>query len=135
MSSIFRFAATMEQEHKGTILIVDDTQFMRRMLREIFERNGYNVVGEACNGKEAVKMYVDLLPGLTTLDITMPEMDGIAALQAIRKIDPTAQVIMVSAMDSKDSVLAAVKAGAKNFIVKPFEEQKVLEVVKPLLNK
>lgn len=125
----------MNQDYKETILIVDDTQFMRHMLREIFERQGYQVVGEAVNGKEAVKMYEELLPDLTTLDITMPEMDGIEALKAIRKIDPAAQIVMVSAMGSKNNVLTAVKAGAKNFIIKPFDEQKVLEVVKPILNK
>ncbi len=125
----------MEQDYKETILIVDDTEFMRHLLREIFESNGYRVVGEAPNGKEAIRVYEELLPDLTTLDITMPEMDGITALKAIRKIDPAAQVIMVSAMGSQQNVLAAVKAGAKNFIVKPFDEKKVLDVVKSVLNK
>jgi len=124
----------MEKDYKDTILIVDDTQFMRHLLRDIIEGEGYKVVGEACNGKEAVKMYEELLPDLTTLDITMPEMDGIEALKAIRKIDPAAQIIMVSAMGSKDNVMAAVKSGAKNFIVKPFEEHKVLEVIRSVLN-
>ena len=121
------------KKNSGNILIVDDTQFMRRMLREIFEQNGYNVVGEASNGKEAIKFYKKLLPDLTTLDITMPIMDGITALKAIREINPMAQVIMVSAMGSQGNILAAVKAGAKDFVVKPFEEEKILQIAKFLL--
>ncbi len=125
----------MEQDYKETILIVDDTTFMRKMLRDIFENGNFKVVGEAANGKEAVAMYEELLPDLTTMDITMPEMDGIEALKAIRKIDPAAQVIMVSALGLQDKVLSAVKAGAKNFIVKPFEEKKVIDVVNAVLKK
>ena len=125
----------MGQDYKDTILIVDDTQFMRKMLRDIFEKHDFNIVGEASNGKEAVKLYEELLPDLTTMDITMPEMDGIEALIAIRKIDPAAQVLMVSAVGSQSKVLEAVKEGAKNFIVKPFEEEKVLEVVNRILKK
>ena len=124
----------MEKDYQDTILIVDDTKFMRKILRDIVEREGYKVVGEATNGKEAVIMYEELLPDLTTMDITMPEMDGIEALKAIRKIDPAGQIIMVSAVGSEDNVLAAVKAGAKNFIVKPFEENKVIDVIKAVLN-
>lgn len=125
----------MEQDYKETILIVDDTQFMRHMLRDIFDRNGYQVVGEAVNGKEAVEMYEKLLPDLTTLDITMPVMDGLEALKVIRKIDPAAQIVMVSAMGYKDKIMDAVKSGAKNFIVKPFDEKKVIEVINLLFNK
>ncbi len=125
----------MEQDYKETILIVDDTAFMRKMLRDIFEKCNFNVVGEAANGKEAVAMYEELLPDLTTMDITMPEMDGIEALKAIRKIDPAAQVVMVSALGLQDKVLNAVKAGAKNFIVKPFDEKKVIDVVNAVLKK
>ena len=123
----------MEEKNCGAILIVDDTQFMRHMLREIFERNGYNVVGEASNGEEAIAFYERLAPDITTLDITMPIMDGITALKAIRKINPKAQVIMVSAMGSMENILEAVKAGAKDFVVKPFEEEKIVQIVKSLL--
>lgn len=123
----------MEEKNSGAILIVDDTQFMRHMLREIFERNGYNVVGEASNGEEAIKTYEKLLPDLTTLDITMPKMDGITALKTILGINPMAQIIMVSAMGSQENILAAVKAGAKDFVVKPFEEEKILQIAKFLL--
>jgi two-component system chemotaxis response regulator CheY len=117
------------------VLIVDDTKFMRHMLREIFEKQGLNVIGEAANGKEGVSMYEEFLPDLTTLDISMPEMDGIETLKKIMEIDPTALVVMVSALGYKDKIMEAVKAGAKNFIVKPFTEEKVVGVIKPLLNK
>ena len=112
-----------------TVLVVDDTLFMRKMLREILERHKLQVVGEARNGKEAVSMYEELSPDLITLDITMPEMDGIEALKAIIEIDSNARAIMVSAVGSKENILAAMKAGAKNFIVKPFNENKVMDVV------
>ena len=123
----------MEEKNSGAILIVDDTKLMRRILREIFERNGYNVVGEASNGEEAIKIYERLLPDLTTLDIAMPKMDGITALKAIRKINPMAQIIIVSADGLQKNILAAVKAGAKDFVVKPFEEEKILQIAKSLL--
>lgn len=123
----------MEDDYKETILIVDDTQFMRIMLRDIFEKHNFEVVGEAVDGKEAVAMYEELLPDLTTMDITMPNMDGIQALTAIREIDPAAQVVMVSAVGFKSKIMEAVKAGAKNFIVKPFVEEKVIEVVNSVL--
>lgn len=108
---------------------------MRHMLREIFERNEFCVVGEASNGKEAVKKYEELTPDITTLDITMPGMDGIQALKAIMEIDPAAKVVMVSAMGSKSDIIKAVKAGAKNFVIKPFEEQKVIDAVKSIIDK
>ena len=115
-----------------TVIIVDDTQFMRHLLREILERHGFQVVGEAQNGKEAVEMYEVLSPDFITLDISMPEMDGIEALKAIMKIDPKARAIMVSAVGSKENVLEAIKTGAKSFIVKPFNEKKVMDVIKSI---
>lgn len=123
----------MEDDYKETILIVDDTKFMRIMLRDIFEKHNFEVVGEAADGKQAVALYEELLPDLTTMDITMPNMDGIQALTAIREIDPAAQVVMVSAVGFKSKIMEAVKAGAKNFIVKPFVEEKVIEVVNSVL--
>ena len=123
----------MEHDYKGTILIVDDTKLRRKMLRDIFAKHNFEVVGEAADGKEAVTMYEELLPDLTTMDITMPNMDGIQALTAIREIDPAAQVVIVSAVGFKSKIMAAVKAGAKNFIVKPFVEEKVIEVVNSVL--
>ncbi len=118
-----------QEEKKATVLITDDTIFMRRRLREIFEANDIEVAGEAGTGKEAVELYEKLLPDFVTMDIAMPDMDGLQALKAIREIDPVAVVIMVSSMGFQEKVLKAIRLGAKNFIVKPFTEDKVMEIV------
>jgi two-component system chemotaxis response regulator CheY len=115
------------------IMIVDDAAIMRMMLKNILTSSGYEVVGEASNGKEAVGKYEELHPDIVTMDITMPEMDGIKALKAIRVLDPQAKVVMCSAMGQKSLVLEAIEAGALNFIVKPFDEAKVKEVVGKIL--
>ncbi|WP_018132550.1 response regulator [Effusibacillus pohliae] len=115
------------------ILIVDDAAFMRMMIKEILTKNGYEVVGEAQDGKEAVVKYKELNPDLVTLDITMPEMDGIAALKQIRQHDPNAKVIMCSAMGQQAMVIDAIQAGAKDFIVKPFQADRVLEAIKKIV--
>lgn len=112
------------------ILIVDDAAFMRMMIKDILGKNGYEVVGEANDGMEAVEKYKELKPDLVTMDITMPEMDGIAALKEIRKIDPDAKVIMCSAMGQQAMVIDAIQAGAKDFIVKPFQADRVIEAIK-----
>ena len=112
------------------ILIVDDAAFMRMMIKDILEKNGYEVVGEAQDGMEAVEKYQELRPDLVTMDITMPEMDGIAALKKIREMDPDAKVIMCSAMGQQAMVIDAIQAGAKDFIVKPFQADRVLEAVR-----
>lgn len=111
------------------ILITDDALFMRVTLKNILTKGGYEVVGEASNGLEAVKMFQNHKPDLVTMDITMPEMDGIAAVKEIRKLDPQAKVIMCSAMGQKTMIMEAVTAGARDFIVKPFQPDKVLESV------
>lgn len=115
------------------ILITDDALFMRVTLKNILTQNGYEVVGEAQNGVEAVKLYQELKPDLVTMDITMPEMDGIAALKEIRGGDPEAKVVMCTAMGQKNMVVEAIQAGAKDFIVKPFQPERVLEAVGKLL--
>ncbi|QZA33511.1 response regulator [Hydrogenibacillus sp. N12] len=115
------------------ILVVDDAAFMRMMLKDILTKNGYEVVGEAPDGAKAVKLYQELKPDLVTMDITMPEMDGIQALKEIKKIDPQAKVIMCSAMGQQAMVIEAIQAGAKDFIVKPFQAERVLEAVRKLL--
>jgi two-component system chemotaxis response regulator CheY len=115
------------------ILITDDALFMRVTLKNILTQNGYDVVGEAQNGVEAVKLYQELKPDLVTMDITMPEMDGIAALKEIRGSDPEAKVVMCTAMGQKNMVVEAIQAGAKDFIVKPFQPERVLEAVGKLL--
>ena len=115
------------------VLIVDDAAFMRMMLKDILTKNGYEVCGEAANGREAIEKYKECNPDLTTLDITMPEMDGITALGEIRAVDPNAVCIMCSAMGQQGMVLEAIQKGAKDFIVKPFQVDRVLESVKKAL--
>lgn len=115
------------------VLLCDDAQVIRVMLKRILVEGGYSVVGEAANGEQAVSLYRQLKPDLVFMDITMPEMNGIDAVRTIKKEDPQAKIIMCSAMGQKSHVLAAVEAGARNFIIKPFESQKVLEVANAVL--
>jgi two-component system, chemotaxis family, chemotaxis protein CheY len=116
------------------ILVVDDAAFMRMMIKDILTKNGYEVVGEASDGAQAVEKYQELKPDLVTLDITMPEVDGIEALKRIRAIDPSARVIMCSAMGQQAMVIDAIQAGAKDFVVKPFQADRVLEAVRKALS-
>lgn len=115
------------------ILICDDAAFMRMMIKDILGKNGYNVVGEAENGAKAVEKYTELKPDLVLMDITMPEMDGIAALKKIKASDPGATVIMCSAMGQQAMVIESIQAGAKDFIVKPFQPDRVIEAVKKVV--
>ena len=119
----------MREVVMAKIMIVDDTAFMRMMLREIITDCGFEVIAEAENGKEAVQFFRQYRPELVTMDITMPEMDGIAALKEIKRIDPMARVIICSAMGQKDRVVDAITSGAADFIVKPFQREKVLETL------
>ncbi len=112
------------------ILIVDDALFMRNMLRDIFNSAGFEVVGEAGNGKEAVDRYRELRPDLVTMDIVMPLQSGIEALQDIMSFHPQARVVMCSALGQESLVVEAVESGARDFIVKPFKAERVLEVVR-----
>jgi len=115
------------------ILVVDDAAFMRMMIKNILTKNGFEVVGEAENGGAAVKMYQDLKPDLITMDITMPEMDGIAGVREIRKTDPQAKIIMVSAMGQQAMVMEAIQAGAKDFIVKPFQQDRIIQAIERVM--
>ena len=115
------------------ILLVDDAAFMRMMLKDILTKNGYNVIGEAENGAQAVEKYKELKPNLVVMDITMPEMDGIQAAKAIKAADANALIIMCSAMGQQAMVIEAIQAGAKDFIVKPFQPDRVLEAVKKVI--
>ncbi len=115
------------------ILIVDDAAFMRMMIKDILTKNGYEIVGEAQDGREAVDKFKELQPDLVTMDITMPEMDGISALKEIKTINPDAVVIMCSAMGQQAMVIDAIQAGAKDFIVKPFQADRVLEAIQKAL--
>lgn len=111
------------------ILVVDDAAFMRLSLKTSLEKNGYDVVGEAENGLKAIEMYKRLNPEIVTMDITMPDMDGIEALAQIMKYDPKAQVIMLSAMGQEVKIKEAVLLGAKGFIVKPFKEDYLIKAL------
>ena len=112
------------------ILICDDAAFMRMMIKDILTKNGYEVVGEAANGAEGVEKYSQLKPDLVMMDITMPEMNGIDALKKIKENDSNANVIMCSAMGQQAMVIESIQAGAKDFIVKPFQVERVIEAVK-----
>lgn len=111
------------------VLITDDTAFMRMSLRNILEKNGYEIVGEAEDGVQAVDKYQEVTPDLVTMDITMPNMDGLTAIKKILEKDPEAKIIVVSAMGQKGLVIDALNSGAKDFIVKPFQPDRILEAV------
>jgi two-component system, chemotaxis family, chemotaxis protein CheY len=115
------------------VLVVDDAAFMRKVLGDALASGGHEVVGEAGNGAEAVQRFQELRPELTTLDITMPEKDGLAALAEIMAIDPAARVVMCSALGQETKVLESIKLGAKDFVVKPFQAPRVLEAISKAL--
>ena len=115
------------------VLIVDDAAFMRMMIRDILGKNGYEVVGEAENGARAIEKYKDVIPDLVIMDITMPEVDGIQAVKEIKKINNDAKIIMCSAMGQQAMVIESIQAGARDFIVKPFQAERVVEAVKKVL--
>jgi two-component system, chemotaxis family, chemotaxis protein CheY len=116
----------------ATLLVVDDAAFMRMRCSKLLTENGYTVV-EAENGVQAVKQYIQHRPDAVLLDITMPEMDGLTALREIRKLDPNAKVAMVTAMGQQSTVMEALKAGARDFVLKPFQSDRVLATVKKLV--
>lgn len=118
-----------------TVIIADDAQFMRLMLKDILEDMGLTVVAEATDGHQAVADYLELRPDLVMLDITMPGLDGVAACREILTHDPHARVVMISALGQKDEVLAAVRAGAGDFVIKPFEAERVEVTVRSLLTR
>ena len=117
------------------VMIVDDALFMRNMLKDIFLRAGYEVVAEADNGETAPALYLEHRPDLVTMDIVMPRKSGIEALQEIMARDPEARVVMVSALGQDSLVIEAVQAGARDFIVKPFQEANVLAIVRRVTNR
>ncbi|GAA0495669.1 chemotaxis protein CheY [Salinibacillus aidingensis] len=116
------------------VLVVDDAAFMRMMIKDILEKNDFEVVGEAQDGNQAVEKYKELEPDLVTLDITMPEKDGITALKEIKESNPDAKIIMCSAMGQQAMVIDAIQAGAKDFIVKPFQSDRVIEAINKTLD-
>jgi two-component system chemotaxis response regulator CheY len=115
------------------ILLVDDAAFMRMMLKDTLTKNGYTDIDEAADGAQAVEKYKEINPDLVIMDITMPNMDGLEALKAIKGIDPNASVVMCSAMGQEAMVIEAIKSGAKDFIVKPFKPDRILKTVTTIL--
>ena len=120
---------------KARVLIADDASFMRQMIREIIEPEGYEVVGEATNGVEAVEQYQQLHPDLVTMDIVMPEKNGIEALKEIMDLDDKAKVVICSALGQESLIMEALEAGARDFIVKPFKPDAVLSTLKKVSEK
>ena len=116
------------------VLIVDDLTFIKMVLKDLVEKAGFRVVGEASDGEEAVRLYEEKKPDVVLLDITMPKMDGLAALKQILKIDPAARVIMCSALGQQRLILQAIQLGAKDFIVKPFRPERVIGSIKKILD-
>ena len=122
-----------EETAVARILIVDDAKFMRITLTTILTKANHVVVGEGENGKEAVRLFRELDPDIVTMDITMPEMSGLDAVKEIRKEFPDAKIIMCSAMGQQKMVVEAIEAGAKDFIVKPFDENRVVDAINRVL--
>ncbi|MDF2593825.1 MAG: response regulator [Clostridia bacterium] len=118
-----------------TFLVVDDAIFMRTVLKKMLTEAGFNVVGEAGNGLQAIEMAEQLKPDVVTLDITMPEMDGIEAIEKILQVSPDTKIIMCSAMGQHSKVVEAIKRGARDFIVKPFEKTRVLQAIYNVMNR
>jgi len=114
------------------VLIVDDATFMRMMIKDILEKNGFEVVGEANNGLKAVELYKKEQPDVVTMDITMPDMDGVQALKSIKKIDSNCKIVMVSAMGQETFVREAIISGAKGFVVKPIKEEHLVKTLNKL---
>ncbi|APH03720.1 response regulator [Bacillus weihaiensis] len=114
------------------ILITDDAAFMRMQLKDIISKAGHEVVGEAENGEVAIEKYKELMPDIVTMDITMPVMDGVQAVRGIKAVDPNATVIMCSAMGQQQMVVEAIQAGAKDFLVKPFSPERIVEALDKL---
>ncbi len=110
----------------GRLMVVDDSMFMRRLIRQAATEAGWEVVGEAGNGREAVELFPQVQPDLVTMDVVMPEMSGLEALRKIRELDPNAQVVMVTALDQKQTLLDSIRDGAIDFIVKPFDQARIV---------
>ncbi|MEZ3462112.1 MAG: response regulator [Lachnospiraceae bacterium] len=113
-----------------TVLVVDDSLLIRKVLIKLLSENGYQVVGEATNGREGVELYKELEPDIVTLDITMPVMDGITALKLIKEYDPEAMVAMISAAGQKDKLMEALREGAELFFTKPFNAQEIISTLR-----
>ena len=116
------------------ILIVDDSRTSRKMLRNILESNGHEIIDEAVNGQEGVQKFQALKPDVVTLDITMPVVDGVEALKMIKALDPESKVVMVTAAGQQNKMIECIKAGANEFLTKPFEQQEIVDVINKMSN-
>ena len=119
----------------ASVLVVDDTLFMRASIKQMLEKNGHSVAGEASNGMEAIERYAVVRPDVVLMDITMPDMDGLEALRLIKEIDRDAKVVMCTAMEQQAMVAKAVELGAQQFIVKPFQAERLMEAIKSVCGK
>lgn len=119
----------------ASVLIVDDAAFMRLTIKQMLEAHGHSMAGEAGNGIEAVKKFVEVKPDAVFLDITMPEMNGIEALKRIKGIDPNAKIIICSALGQQEMLAQAIQYGAKDFIVKPFEEARLIAALEQVMSR
>ncbi|MDN3513931.1 MAG: response regulator [Candidatus Brocadia sp.] len=117
------------------ILVVDDAKVIRMIIRQILTRNGFDIVGEAGNGREAVEKYKELRPDAVTMDIVMPEVDGIQGLKEILAFDNQAKVVMISAIDQREALLEAIREGAADYVVKPFEDDRMVSAMKNIFGK
>lgn len=117
-----------------SVLVCDDTTFMRLMLKDMLEKHGYEIAGEAVNGEDAIKKYKTLKPDIVTMDITMPDMNGIEAVRQIRAYDPKAKIVMCSAMGQQSLVVEAIQAGASDFIIKPFHTDRVMDALHKIMS-
>ena len=124
----------MERIQDVKILIVDDSRTSRKMLRNILESNGHEIIDEAVNGQEGVQKFQALKPDVVTLDITMPVVDGVEALKMIKALDPESKVVMVTAAGQKNKMIECIKAGANEFLTKPFEQQEIVDVINKMSN-
>lgn len=120
---------------RSSILIVDDLAFVRMMIKDILIKYGFTICGEASNGVEAIKKYNELKPDVVLLDITMPVMNGLETLQRIILMDPHAKIIMCSALGQQKLIISAIQSGAKDFIVKPFKEERLISALKKVIEK
>ncbi len=117
----------------ATVLIVDDSKVSRKILKNILTENGYDVIGEAGNGQQGYEMFIDLKPDLVTMDITMPVLDGLGALEKIMTLDSNATVVMVTAAGQKSKMVDAIKLGASEFIQKPFEPEQIISIIRTVV--
>jgi len=134
-SSRFQEKAKKSEDKKmSNVLIADDSTFMRLMIRKILTKHGFSVIGEAKDGEEVVQQYAKLRPNLVTMDIVMPKLNGIEAVKKIVQFDPDAKIVMVTALGQEQLVIEAIKSGAKEFVIKPFNEAQVVNAVASVSN-